>query len=69
MAIALSRFAGTPYQLCAAQIFGQGLLRDMRKRGLPTVLRAERDVAALIEVTKAERGRRIPITHSQECAQ
>ena len=42
---------------------------DMRKRGLPTVLIAERDVAALIEVTKAEQGRRNTITHSQECAQ
>lgn len=69
MAVALFHFAGTPYLLRAAQILGLGLLRDMRKWGPPTVLIAERDAAALIKVAKAERGRCIPITHSQEYAQ
>lgn len=57
MIVARSHFTGTPLLLCAARKLGLELFRDRRKRGLTAVMIAERDVAALIEEARAERGR------------
>ena len=58
MIVARSHFTGTSLLLRAARTLRRELCREGRKRGLAAVLIAERDVAALIEEAKYERGRR-----------